>query len=227
MLKDTSYCEKFAMISEWSPLIFQEIKKEIKNDHLKTDFSFSKKYFNGKPAAKLTMEEIIQGYERALEQDPQRETIAEFLSQRWLAKHTDLYDFFSNELSAISPNFSELEFIEDEKSKPMIAKGLETFSPIDLYLFCVLNSVVYSKEVFDELNSAAKEEWEKRKQISSSVQPAQTVEQLQTKYEQQITRLIDNYEKKLTGWQRKYFNDIDQLKKQIAALQRRLNGLSQ
>lgn len=45
MLKDTTYAEKMAMLKGWFETILQDIKKDIKNDHLKKDWNFAKSYF--------------------------------------------------------------------------------------------------------------------------------------------------------------------------------------
>lgn len=227
MLKDTTFQEKFAILKNWLPVLVDEIKRDLKNEHLKHDHTFVKTYFNGKAVPKITPEELTEAYEKALIVDPRAEAIGEFIAQRWLAKNTDLYKFFSEELEKIAPNFSELELIHDELGLPLAASAVEQHGAVKTYLFSVLNSVVFSPALFDKLAEQALAEAieQSRKTANSASEQEQTrsIDQLKSKYEQQITRLTDSYEKKLSGWQKKHFTEIEQLKKQIAALQRKLH----
>lgn len=231
MLKDTTFKQKFTMLREWLPTLVHEIKRDLKNEHLKHDYIFVKTYLDGKAIAKITVEELSAAYEKALIEDQRAEAIGEFIAQRWLAKNTDLYKLFSDELEKIAPNFSDLELIQDGQGQPLAAYAIEQYGAIKTYLFSVLNSVVFSQELFNKLEEQARAEaLAQRSEAESSTsqeqqsQQIQAINQLKSKYEQQIARLTDNYEKKLAGWQKKHFTEIDQLKKQIAALQRRLHA---
>lgn len=228
MLKDTTFQEKFAMLKNWLPALIDEIKRDLKNEHLKHDYTFVKTYFNGKAVPKITVEELAEAYEKALAVDPRAEAIGEFIAQRWLAKNTDLYAFFSAELEKIAPNFSELELIQDEVGLPLAAEAIEQHGAVKTYLFSVLNSVVFSPELFDKLDQQAfAEAMALRSEAANSAteqEQLRSIDQLKSKYEQQISRLTDGYEKKLSGWHKKHFTEMDQLKKQIATLQRKLHA---
>ncbi|HEV8052528.1 MAG TPA: hypothetical protein VGP47_08535, partial [Parachlamydiaceae bacterium] len=112
MLKESTYKEKFNTLQPWMPLIIDTIRKDLKNEHLKKDPGFSRQYFPGKNPAKLTSEELFEAYNQALSSGENTEELAEFIANRWLLKHTDLYYYFEQELGKINPDFSELKDIE-------------------------------------------------------------------------------------------------------------------
>ena len=98
MLKDATYKEKYNALKNWMPAIVDVVKKDLKNEHLKTDFVFAKRYFAGKNLNKLTNEELVAGYASAIQQEEKGEEIAEFITNRWLIKNSELYGFFEEEL---------------------------------------------------------------------------------------------------------------------------------
>ena len=48
MLKETGYQEKIEIVAPWLDEIVETVKKDLKNEHLKVDKAFCKKYFLGK-----------------------------------------------------------------------------------------------------------------------------------------------------------------------------------
>lgn len=223
MLKDATFKEKFTILKSWMPSIVEDIKKDLKNDHLQNDRAFTKAYFAGKPVNKLSVQELSQGYSQALESDAS-EQIGEFICNRWLLKNTELYNYFENELRQISENFSELTEIDKEKSLNITEKAIEQFGAPKTYLFAVLNSVVFPKEVFEQLNKRAQQaEVHNQAQAQQAAQQLSS-EELQKSYEEKIARLTDKYEKKLQGLQKKYITDTETLKKQIVNLHKKLDN---
>jgi len=159
MLKNATYKEKFALLNPWIPYIIDSIKKDLKNDHLKQDWQFSKRYLNGKPASKLTTEELIQGYSEALQDSEKGEALAEFIANRWLLKHTDLYDYFEAKLSAIHPDFVEIEELELKSSQEIIKGAVVQFGALHTYLFSVINSVVFPPDCPYSLEQLFERSW--------------------------------------------------------------------
>lgn len=221
MLKNATYKEKFTLLKPWMPRILDSIKKDLKNEHLKKDLQFCKQYLPGKNVNKLTLEDLVEAYETALHKSENGEAIAEFISNRWLLKNGELYSYFEAKLTEVSPNFTELELIEAGKAREIIRGAVELSGPVQTYLFSMINSVVFPESVYAELNAQAQrsvENEEVQEKISSE---KMTVEAMRLAYEQQIARLTDKYEKKLTGLQKKYVQDTESLKKQISHLQRK------
>ncbi len=223
MHKDTTYKEKFTILQEWFPSIIEAVKKDLKNDHLRQDPLFCKQYFTGKNFNKLSVEELVPAYGKAIKESEKGEELAEFISNRWLFRNSELYDFFEKKLSQIDPNFTEIQEIKLEDSKQIISEAIQTYGAPATYLFCVLNSVVFPQEVYHDLSHQAKREVKQAEQTAKENEERFSLESLKQSYEEQIARLVDKYEKKLAGFQKKYTHDVDSLKKQIAHLQRKLS----
>lgn len=223
MLKNSSYKEKFILLKEWMPLIIDSVKKDLKNEHLKRDPSFSRSYFPGKNLSKLTLEELVDAYTKAIADGEKAEELAEFIANRWLLKHSDLYYYFEQELAKIDPNFSEIHDIEQGLATKIMEGAIQQFGTISTYLFCVLNSVVFPEEIYKKLGHDASRKAVEQKEEAVAVKEKLSLEALQRGHEQDLARVIDKYEKKLIGMQKKYLTDVEMLKKQIANLQRKLS----
>lgn len=222
MYKNASYKEKFADLKEWIPFMMESIKKDLRNEHLKKDVYFVKKFLSSRDIHKISNEELSEAYQKAIHEDERGEEIAEFVSSRWLIKHGEVYEFFEKQLTAIDPNFSSLEEIKPEVASEIINNSIKEFGAPQTYLFSVLNSVVFPKENFDKLRAEAKHRHAEQQEESMEANEKLTLEQSQKKFERELARLSDKYEKKLSGLQKKYVTDVDALKKQIAQLQRKL-----
>ena len=226
MYKTATYKEKYVALQDWMPSIIEEIKKDIKNEHLKKDLFFVKKYLATKNINKITTEELVEAYKTAIAEEENGEDLAEFLTSRWLLKNSELYDFFDSTLSKINPDFSKLEEIDLPKSKAIINEANHQFGALPTYLFAVLNSVVFPQEAFQYLAEQAQKEKHSHNEASTQLSEKLTTENMQRQFELEINRLTDKYEKKLNGLQKKYHTDIDQLKKQVAHLQKKLHESS-
>jgi hypothetical protein len=224
MLKDTTYKEKFVLLQDWLPAIIEAVKKDLKSEHLKQDWQFVKKYFANKNLNKLTAEELVEGYRMALAQEEKSEELAEFISNRWLLKNSEIYYFFEQALSKLNPEFSELEELDQTLSTKLMENSVNEFGAEKTYLFAVINSVVFPKKIYDQLKSHAEKDTRKAKENAIQEAEHKSIEAIHSSYQQQIARLTDKYEKKLQGLQKKYIVDTDALKKQISTLQRKLNG---
>lgn len=223
MLKDSTYKEKFVLLRNWLPNIVTVVKADLRKDHLQQDWMFVKKYFANKNIQKLSIQELAEGYIQAIEQEEKAEEIAEFICHRWLVKNTDLYNYFEEELNKISPEFTELKELSADVSHKLVEHSVKEFGAERTYLFAVMNSVVFPEAVYTQLRKRASEEQVQEEKRSKIVQEKQSVEVLQRSHEQELARVTDRYEKKLLGLQKKYIQDTEALKKQIAALQRKLN----
>lgn len=222
MLKNATYKEKMTLLQKWVPHIVDTVKKDLKNEHLKEDGLFAKRYFLSKNINKLTSEELAQGYSQAISDNERAEDIAEFLSNRWLLRNTELYQYFEQQLSKINPNFHEITEIEPKKAQEIIDGSVKQFGAPRTYLFSVLNSVVFPNEAYTKLSKQA-EDSAKHEEKEAKIELEQhSIEAMKRSYEQNLARLTDKYEKKLQGLQKKYIQDMEALKKQIANLQRKL-----
>ncbi len=222
MYKNASYKEKFSDLQEWIPPMIESVKKDLKNEHLKKDYAFVKKFLNSKNLNKLTTEDLVQAYQRAIQEEEKGEEIAEFITSRWLLKNSEIYHFFEQQLSQIQPDFTALNELTFPQAQILIEASIQQFGAPHTYLFAVLNSVVLPRESFEALKESAKQHHRKHQEEAALALERQTVENMQKGFEQEKGRLIDRYEKKLAGIQKKYTTDVEALKKQIAYLQRKL-----
>lgn len=94
MYKNATYKEKFADLQEWIPLLVEAVKKDLRNEHLKKDLNFVKKFLSSKNVHKVTIEELAEAYQKAIQEEEQGEELAEFITSRWLLKNSELYEFF-------------------------------------------------------------------------------------------------------------------------------------
>lgn len=224
MTKEKTNKEKFLHLKDLFSEIVPQIRKDLKQEHLKQDLQFLKKYFSGKSSNKLSNEELAAGYLAALEAEERAEELAEFMANRWVLKNSDLYYFFEKKLSEINPNFTELTQIDDASAEGILEEAKTLFGAINTYVFSVLNSVVFSPEALHSLKGQALLERSSKEEVSQQNEEKMSLGTLQRTYEEKIARLSDRYEKKILGLQKKYIQDTENLKKQVTKLQQRIAG---
>lgn len=219
---EATYKEKFALLEELIPSIVESIKKDLKNEHLKQDIPFARKYLQGKNLNKVDVADLSQAYGLAIKSEEQGETIAEFMANRWILKKSDLYYFFETKLSQINPDFTSITEIDEAKGSALVQEVIEAHGAVDAYIFAVLNSVAFKEKQFQTLKQAAEEELKCVSESQKVEQEKETGEALIRKHQIELSRMEDKYEKKLLGLQRKYLTDVEALKKQIATLHKKL-----
>ena len=223
MLKNKSNYEKFSMLSPWYEEILSEIKKDLKSDHLKRDVQFFKTYFPSKNINKITVEELVHGYSQALKNKELAENLGEFISNRWLFKHSDMYYYFEENLKALNNDFQELEELDSHFGDQLMKQASQKFGPKMTYIFSIMNSVVFPKATYDLLKEQALLETEQGKESEVQELELKGWHEKEKFYELQISRLEERYKDKLLGMQKKYERDVEALKKQISMLQRKLD----
>jgi hypothetical protein len=226
MYKNATYKEKFADLQEWIPLLIEAVKKDLRNEHLKKDFYFVKKFLSSKNIHKVSTDELAEAYQKAIQEEEQGEELAEFITSRWLLKNSDLYEFFEQQLSKINPDFTNLEELAPTEAQTLIDASIREFGAPQTYLFSVLNSVVFPKESFQKLKVQAQQHQEKHEEESRKNMDQMNIDQMRKTFEREMARMTDKYEKKLAGLQKKYVADVENLKKQVAQLQRKLQEKS-
>ena len=83
MIKEATYKEKFNLLKGVLPSIFEEVKKDLRQDHLKADMAFYKKHFNNKMPNKIEVSEFVAAYSQEITQEG-NEQLGEFVASRWL-----------------------------------------------------------------------------------------------------------------------------------------------
>jgi hypothetical protein len=221
MLKELNYQQKFELLDPWFAQIIDSVKKDIRQEHLAKDRQFTKNFFGNKPVIRITSEELEEVYKRLINEG--QEKIAEFVAVRWLLKHSDLYNYYEEQLSKICPDFDKLDVLEEKDGQDLLKGSIDQFGAIKSYLFTVFNSVVFTENQLKSLREKALNERSSLEDAKLKAQEISSIEEIKKAYEIEIQRLQDKYEKKLSGLQKKYILDTEILKKQISGLQRKLD----
>ncbi len=209
---------QFQTLQNWTREVLDTIKKDLKNDHLPSDGQFYRSHFGNRPQNRLTTEEIFAAYEKELLQG--NEEIAEFVVNRWVFKHGDLYRHFSDRLTQINPDFDQIQQLTVEESQKVLDGAAEAYGAIPTFLFSLLNGVVFPEAVLERLRKAAEiAKAAQAKQEEANTQQ-QSLEKVLAAHQREIARLNE----RIAGVQKKYTADTEALKKQIKALQKKLNG---
>jgi hypothetical protein len=212
----------FQTLQPWLSQILHTIKRELKTDHLSKNPSFYRTYFGNRPMNRLSSEEIFAAYEKELLQG--NEELAEWVVNRWVFNHGEVYKHFAERLSRVNPNFDEIECLDEPQSKEILAGAVDSFGALPVYIFSVLNGVVFPESVLAHLRSQAEKEEGAKAEEEMAAREKETLEQLVSRHQREISRLQEKYEDKIAGVMKKYAIDIEALKKQIRALQQKVNA---
>lgn len=209
---------QFQALQNWTLEVLKDIKKDIKTDHLHTDPVFYRTYFGNRPQNRLTSDEIYAAYEKELLKG--NEDLAEWVVNRWVFKNGELYEVFAGRLSQINPDFNEIKNLSPEESKKVLEGVADSFGAIPTYIFSLLNGVVFPKEILEELRKGADAEKISQEKQAEQNEKQESLEKVIAAHQREISRLND----RVAGVLKKYTNDTEALKKQIKALQKKLNG---
>jgi len=218
-MKEDSYKLKFEKLQPWTNLIFQAVKKDLKNDHLLKTPTFVKKHFPRRALDKLTTEEFAAAYMQEIAEG--NEELGGNVVARWVMKHAELYQFFAEELSKVNPQFDAIESLPPEVASFLLNTSVGRFGATATFLFCVMNAVVLTEEQLGKLREMALAE-KARSEVQEERPTALSSDALKEHYEKEMRKLTEKYEKRVQGIERKYLQDVSGLKKQIAQLHRKL-----
>ena len=216
----TDMQNQFLIIQPWIPQVLTAIKREIRTDHLANSPVFSKTHFGNRPFNRLTAEEIFMAYEKDLLAGD--EELSEWVVNRWVFKHGDLYTHFAERLEAINSEYDEIKSLTEEESKKILEGSSQKFGALATYLFSVLNRVVFPQTIFDQLRKSAEEEESTQQAEAEGAAAKLNFEQMKARFEKDMARMQEKYESKVAGVMKKYTTDVEALKKQIRALQKQL-----
>lgn len=204
----------------WLNEVLLDIKKDIKTDYLPKDMPFYRAYFGSRPQNRLSLEEINQAFIQELLKG--NEEMSEWVVNRWVFKHGDLYQHFAVRMEKINPNFEEIKSLSAEESESILAGAVEAFGAKEVYFFAVLNGVVFPKSILERLASLAKSAHEKGKVDAAAETERLEMAKVVEKHQREVARLIEKYEQKIEGVMKKYTLETEGLKKQVRALQKQI-----
>ena len=144
----------WTLIQPWFEQIFKVVRKDLKQEHLLRDSHFCTKFFLGKHPRDISLPELIKGYDQAIGEG--HTDLAEFISARWVMYHPELYHFFEKKLSVLG-NFTDLKTIDDLYAWQILEEAISSFGSVDVYLFSVMNAVVFSPIIFEALKALAED----------------------------------------------------------------------
>lgn len=222
MLKETGYQEKIEWVKPWLPQIIEQIKRELKQEHLRIDREFCRRYFLGKGANSVTVAQMADAY--AIDIAAGNIGLGEFIATRWLVKNTDIYNFFEEKLKSVTPDFEQLEELELSLSQALKDGAIAAFGAVRTYLFVVLNSVVFPEEVLSSLRKLAEEETTSKHRKEEKERIEKSIESMQKRHDRELRTLLEKHESRLAGLQKMYFKDTEMLKEQIRRFQKKLDG---
>lgn len=217
MIKESGYQEKIELVGPWLTTVIEEIKKDLKNEHLKVDREFCKRYFLGKGANMITVAEMAEAYIKDISEG--NVGLGEFIASRWLLRHTDIYALFEEKLAQVNPDFDALSEIDDVMAQDLVKESTASFGATQTYLFALFNSVVFTDTLYEKLRESALIETEQKLENEQKEQVERSLEAMQKRHQRELAALSDRHEKKLSGMMKKYLNDTETLKKQIRTLQ--------
>ncbi len=221
MIKEDPYQVKFSKLQPWISDIFQAIRKDLRNEHLLKNPAFVNKHFPKRPLDKLTIHELSSAYLKDIADGDQE--LGEKITARWVLKNGELYQFFVAELTKINPKYDEIEALPEDVSSFLLNTAISQFGAGKVYIFAIMNAVVFTEEQLSKLREIALAEKAAEKPQEETLKFA-SVESVKEHYEKEIRKLTEKYEKRMQGAERKYFQDVEGLKKQIAQLHKKAGG---
>lgn len=223
MLKEAGYQEKIEMLKQWLEEIVEIVKRDLKQEHLKIDREFCRKYFLGKTPQSLTAAEMTPAYFKDIQEG--NVGLGEFIASRWLLKNTDIYGFFEEELRKVNPDFEAIEKLSNKESHSLMQTAVIEFGAKKTYIFSVFNSVVFDERTYQHLKNLALEGDLTDKEQKQQLEEEKTLAGLKKQHERELASLKERFENKLKGMEKKYLHDTEALKRQISALQRKVGQL--
>ena len=221
MIVEDSYKIKFEKIQPWISTIFQVIRKDLKNEHLLKSPVFIQKHFSKRSLDKLTLDEFSEAYVKDIMEGD--EELGEKVVARWVLKNAEIFQFFVAELSKINPKYDEIQSLPSEVSAHLLNTSVQEFGSTITYLFCILNSVVLTQAQLVKLREMAILEQAEVKPVEEK-SLFESMDALKNHYEKEIRKLTEKMEKRVQGVERKYVQDVEGLRKQIAQLHKKMSG---
>src|SRR5437773_214477 len=102
---------QFESIQPWIPSVLEAIKKEIKFDQLPSNPAFIRAHVGNRPLNRLKTEEIFTAYENDLLAGDA--PLAEWVVNRWVFRHGDIYSHFAERLGTISQDYAAIESLTE------------------------------------------------------------------------------------------------------------------
>jgi hypothetical protein len=218
MMINSNYKNKFETLGPFIEELCVGIKKEIKQEFVKKKGIQAN--FNS-----LDISDMSQFfYKKVVEEGDEK--IGEWLASSWIYKNGEIFQFFHEQLSFVDKHYDRLESLSSEVEQQIKDLSVSKFGFVRIYLFSVLNSVVFSAKLFEELKRGALKELSMSKESSLESKGNISVEELKKSFEVERLKTEEKYEKRLQGVIKKTQMEVEGYRKQIGQLQKRLENES-
>lgn len=148
-----TFAHIFSLLEPFYGEIFTSVRNDLRDQHLRTDKAFLKKNFPNKRLSFLTADDFAKVYPQRIVQG--HESLGEFIANRWLLKHLEIYNFFEDELKKIHPAFEEISALDELAGRNIMLEAVKLFGAKECYIFALFNGVRFSQSLLDELRQAA------------------------------------------------------------------------
>lgn len=150
---DLPYAAKFSELQPFYTAIFTTVKKDLRDEHLKSDKGFFKRNFAGRELNKLTVDDLMAVYPKVIAAG--FEPLSEFIANRWLLRNLGIYNFFESRLKECTEKFEQIEVLDAVFAKSLMSDAVSQFGPQNTYIFSVLNCVAFPADMMKELRQNA------------------------------------------------------------------------
>ncbi|MBS3904442.1 MAG: hypothetical protein KGZ39_03860 [Simkania sp.] len=147
---------KFKQLDDLFQLIISDIKKDIKSELVKFDRKLFQKIFSQSYVAKLSSKELADLLHPEIQTG--NPALEDWMIERWVYRHAEIYQFFVERLSVIHPDFETIKEIEKEHATKMVDEAIRRFGALKTYLFSILNGVAFTPATLQELALLAKDD---------------------------------------------------------------------
>jgi hypothetical protein len=144
------------------------------------------------------------------------------LASSWIYKNGEIFQLFHEQLSLVDKHYDQLESLSSSVEEQIKDLSVGKFGFVRVYLFSVLNSVVFSAKLFEELKNGALKELSVSKDHSLESEDDISLEDLRKSFEMERLKMEEKYEKRLQGVIKKTQMEVEGYRKQIGQLQKRL-----
>ena len=207
-----TWAGRFSLLSPWFSDIIAAVKRDCKSEHLRLDPGFVRQHFGGTPVQRISLEEMRAVYLQQILAGHER--LAEFIANRWLFRHMDIYRFFEESLEKISPDFDSISELTQEQADELIKQASEKFDCEKVFCFVAINEVALPKEPFERLQRQALECLSKRQ----NEMPADEDAEAEEKWRGEMDRMKERHEKKIAEMTKKHQQEVQRLQKEISQL---------
>lgn len=148
MIAQASYIEKFSSLKPFLEKIFREIKKEIRQD-LQSKGSFLRKKL-GAQSFHPEFKKISSLLEECIVSS-EGEDLGRWVSLAWVNTKGAIFELFHDHLEKVAEDYSTLTALPSDVEENLLKEAIEQFGVKNVYIFSLLNSVVFSSATFEKL----------------------------------------------------------------------------